>query len=225
MNLTFTFLKELKENNRREWFEKNRDRYEESRDEMIAFADKLLQEVRKFDVPETSSGKKSLNRIYRDIRFKKDKTPYKDHWGGGIYRAGAERRGSYYYHISPSESYVLGGFFGPNPQDLLHIRNQIDQDAEFLQQVLDEPDFKRFFGSLQGDRVKTAPRGFSADHPAIDLLRLKQFYVCHHFSQKEVHSSEFPEIVADSFKRMLPFLDAMTEYLTTDLNGISLIES
>lgn len=224
MQKTLTFLTNLSQNNNREWFQQNRDHYEESQLEMILFADQVLEEVKKFDVPETPSGKKSLNRIYRDIRFKKDKTPYKDHWGGGIYRAGAERRGSYYYHISPNETYVLGGFFGPNAQDLLHLRNQIAQDGDFLREVLEAPAFKAFFGNLHGNTVKTAPRGFEKNHPDIDLLRHKQFYLHHAFTQQQVLHESFPLMVADAFRRMLPFFNCMTEMLTTDLNGISLLE-
>ena len=130
MQTTLSFLTKLSNNNNREWFHANKSAYQASHEEMISFADQLLKEMNKHDVIETSTGKKSLNRIYRDVRFKKDKTPYKTHWGGGLYRAGAERRGSYYYHIGLEGSFVMGGFFGPNSQDLLHIRNQLAQYAD-----------------------------------------------------------------------------------------------
>lgn len=223
MESTFSFLENLSKNNTREWFQNHKKQYTASHNEMIEFADKLLSEVRKHDVIETPTGKKSLNRIYRDIRFKKDKTPYKTHWGGGIYRAGAERRGSYYYHIGPDSSFVMGGFFGPNAQDLLHLRNQISQFADPLREVIESKNFKRHFGNLLGTKLKTSPRGFEKDHPDIDLLRYKQFIVRKDFSKKEVFAPAFPQKMSNTFKEMRPFLDCMTEMLTTDLNGISLV--
>ena len=224
MQTTFDFLKKLSKNNNREWFQANKSTYQASHEEMIGFADELLDEMNKHDVIETSSGKKSLNRIYRDIRFKKDKTPYKNHWGGGLYRAGAERRGSYYYHISPQGSFVMGGFFGPESHDLLHIRKQLDQDAGFLREILESKAFKKSFGQLLGSQLKTAPRGFDKDHPDVDLLRYKQFMVRKDFTKDQVMRKDFHKIVSDSFKEMRPFFDCMTEMLTTDLNGISLIK-
>ncbi|MEP0986654.1 DUF2461 domain-containing protein [Ekhidna sp.] len=223
MQQTFDFLKELSKNNSREWFHANKPKYHASHEEMIAFADRLLGEMNKHDVIETSSGKKSLNRIYRDIRFKKDKTPYKTHWGGGLYRAGAERRGSYYYHIGLNGSFVMGGFFGPNPQDLLHIRNQLAQYSDPFREVLVSKAFKENFGELLGTQLKTAPRGFEKYHPEIDLLRYKQFMLRKDFSIAEVMDKNFHKTVSDSFRSMRPFLDCMTDMLTTDLNGISLV--
>lgn len=223
MQQTFSFLEKLSTNNNREWFQANKEMYQASHEEMIAFADRLLETMNKHDVIATPNGKKSLNRIYRDVRFKKDKTPYKTHWGGGMYRAGAERRGSYYYHIGLEGAFVMGGFFGPNAQDLLHIRNQIAQDGDFLREVIESKNFKKHFGKLLGSQLKTAPRGFEKDHPDIDLLRYKQFMIRYDFSEEEVQSKDLHNNMARVFQEMRPFLDRMTEMLTTDLNGISLI--
>ena len=170
MRSTFSFLKDLDQNNNREWFQDNKSRYGESHLEMITFADKLLQEMNIHDVIATPSGKKSLYRIYRDVRFGKDKTPYKTNWGGGLKRAGADRRGGYYYQIGLKENFVMGGFFGPNAQDLLHIRNQFAQDASMLRDVIASDRFKSFFGELLGTQLKSSPRGFGIDHPDVDLL-------------------------------------------------------
>ncbi len=223
LQFTLTFLSSLSANKNREWFESNRPAYEKSHKEMILFADLLLAEMNVHDVIETPSGKKSLFRIYNDARFGKDKSPYKDNWAGHFRRASAHRRGGYYYQIGPKEAFVLGGFFGPNPQDLLHLRHQLAQDAEPLRQVITSEEFTSFFGKLLGEQVKTAPRGFEKEHPDLDLLRYKQFLVRHDFSSKEVRSDHFPEIMSDAFQRMRPFLDVMTEYLITDLNGELLI--
>lgn len=223
MKSALTFLKDLDKNNNREWFQQNKSSYESSLQEMIIFADQLLAEMNTHDVIETRSGKKSLFRIYRDVRFSKDKVPYKTHWAGFLKRAGADRRGGYYWQINNKEAYVMGGFFGPNAQDLLHIRNQLSQDADLLREIIDSKEFKSFFGELRGKQLKTSPRGFEKDHPDIDLLRYKQFIVRHDFTIDERNDPDFPKIMSNAFQNMRPFFDCMTEYLTTDLNGISLV--
>ncbi len=223
-NTTFDFLNDLKENNHKEWFQANKKRYEASHAEVIAFADELLSQVNEFDVIETASGKKSLMRIYRDIRFSKDKTPYKSHWAGGFRRAGADRRGGMYFHIQPgNKSMIGGGFWGPNKEDLLLIRNQIASDAQPLRDVLSSEAFTSYFGRMNGEQVKTAPKGFAKDHENIDLLKYKQYLISKTFSDDEVLSADFVGLVAKGFKQMLPFFDCFTDYLTTTLNGESII--
>ncbi len=218
------FLKELERNNNREWFNANRDRYESSLENAIDFADALLAGLRKIDDISTVSGKKSLQRMYRDIRFSKDKRPYKGYWGGGFTRATAARRGGYYFRVKPGgESVAAGGFWMPNKSDLRLIRNQIDADAEPLRKVLKSRTFRQTFGELEGEQLKTAPKGFPRDHPNIDLLRYKSFIIKTNFSDKEVVADDFPKKVVGAFKKMQPFLDCMTEYLTTDLNGVRLV--
>lgn len=219
----FAFLSDLNKHNNRNWFSSNKMRYESAHKNMIIFADLLLDEMKKHDDIETVSGRKSLHRIYRDIRFSKNKIPYKNNWGGSFRRATSALRGGYYYHLEPGNTFIAGGFWGPNPNDLKHIRKQIDQDPEFFRSALDSKQMSSYFGELQGDRVKTAPKGFAKEHPAIDLLRYKQFYFLHTFDNKEVFRENFHITLADGFQRLRPFFDMMSEILTTDLNGISLI--
>ncbi|OJJ20359.1 TIGR02453 family protein [marine bacterium AO1-C] len=221
---TFDFLSELAANNQREWFNQHKSAYEASKKEMVEFADELIQVMNEGDVIGNESGKKSIYRIHRDVRFSKDKAPYKIYWGGFLKRMGADRRGGYHFQIQPGNSFVMGGFFGPNSEDLLLLRQQIDADAEPLRDVLQSDAFKNYFGELIGDQVKTAPKGFKKDNENIDLLRYKQFLVKHSFTDKEVLSRNFVNKVAEGLLNMLPFFDVMTEYLTTDLNGISLID-
>ena len=116
----------------------------------------------------------------------------------------------------------MGGFFGPNKEDLLHIRRHIAQDADPLRDIINSNHFKEFFGTLNGSQLKTAPRGFDKDHPEIDLLRYKQLILRHDFTREEVSNSDFPKIASSAFLQMRPFLDYMSEILTTDLNGQSL---
>ncbi len=219
----FDFLKQLKKNNNRDWFATHKERYLSQLSQIEAFADTLLIEMNKHDVIETLSGKKSLFRIYRDTRFSKDKTPYKTHWSGSFKRATKKRRGGYYFHIEPGNSFVAGGFWVPDTQDLKRIRDEIAYDASALRKILKSKSFIDTFGTLYGEQVQNAPKGFTTDHPAIDLIKYKQFILMRKFSDKEVSGDNFLKQINDTFKKMRPFLDYMTEVLTTDENGISIV--
>ena len=168
---TFDFLKQLAKNNNRDWFNANKATYTEAHENMIAFADAVLSAMHTHDNIETESGKRSLLRIYRDTRFSKDKTPYKQHFGGGFRRATRELRGGYYFHIEPGNSFVGCGFWGPSKEDLAHMRAQIAMAPEEFREVLEHPGFKKTYGTIEGEQLKTAPKGYPKDHPAIDLLR------------------------------------------------------
>jgi uncharacterized protein (TIGR02453 family) len=216
----FDFLQALKKNNHRDWFNANKDRYQQEQEQIELFAGALLRELNKHDEIETPSGKKSLHRIYRDIRFSSDKTPYKTNWSGNFKRATKLRRGGYYFHLEPGNSYIAGGFWGPNPQDLKRIRDEIAFDAAPLRKILKSKSFIATFGTLKGEQVKTAPKGFDAAHEAIDLLRYKQYLLIRHFSDKEVLSDQFLAVASQTFKNMRPFFDYMSEVLTTDTNGL-----
>lgn len=215
----FQFLKDLKKHNDRDWFGKNKDRYLTEYENMIVFAEAFLGEMQKIDHIETESGKKSLHRIYRDTRFSKDKTPYKCNFGGGFRRATRLLRGGYYYHIEPGNSFAAGGFWGPNKEDLQRIREDIDQNYQEWRALIRNKKIKDTFGQLQGEALKTTPKGFPSDHPAIDLLRYKQFLLIRPFTDKEVLSPAFlPELVK-TYKNIRPFFDHMSQVLTTDSNG------
>lgn len=222
---SFDYLKMLKENNDRDWFNENKDRYLKEYDSLEHFADALLQELRSHDVIETASGKKSLHRIYRDTRFSKDKTPYKTNWSGGYKRATALRRGGYYFHIEPGNSFIAGGFWAPNTEDIKRIREDISSDPDTLRKIIGSKSFKATFGSLQGEQLKTTPKGFDAADSAIDLLRYKQFLLVKRFTDDEVLSPSFLKEADQTFKNMRPFFDYMSEVLTTDANGEPLYSS
>lgn len=219
----FEFLKLLKKNNDRDWFNAHKERYLTELEYIQHFADTLLHEMNKHDVIETPNGKKSLHRIYRDIRFSKDKTPYNIHWGGGFKRATKKRRGSYYFHLQPGNTFIAGGFWGPEPADLKRIRDEFAFDDKAFRKILKNKSFVTHFGTLEGEQIKTSPKGFDNNHPAIDLLRYKQFLLIKRFPDKEVLDSSFVKKVNESFRHMRPFLDYMSETLTTDVNGISLV--
>lgn len=216
------FLNLLKKNNNRDWFNEHKERYLKELADMEAFAADLLAEMNRHDVIETATGKKSLHRIYRDVRFSKEKTPYNTHWGGGFKRATKQRRGSYYFHITPGNSFIAGGFWGPEPGDLKRIRDEFAYDAKPFRKILKNKNFINSFGSLQGEQIKTSPKGFDAGDDAIDLLRYKQFLLIKRFTDKEVLSDNFIKTVNDTYRHMRPFLDYMSELLSTDTNGISI---
>ncbi len=217
------FLKQLSKNNNRDWFQANKaTAYQSALDNTIAFADCLLSEMKKHDNIETVSGKKSLYRIYKDIRFSKDKTPYKTHWGGYFKRATNQLRGGYYFHLQPGNCFVGGGFWNPNPEDLKRIRVELAADGSELRKIIGSKNFIDTFGQLDGNQVKTAPKGFSKEHENIDLLRYKQFLVSKKFTEKEMLAKDFYKEANKVFKNMRPLFDYMSEVLTTDENGESL---
>lgn len=217
------FLVQLKKNNNRDWFNSHKDIYLIEHSHIISFAEALLFEMNKHDNIETPSGKKSLHRIYKDTRFSKDKTPYKINWSGSFKRATKKLRGGYYFHIEPGNTFLGGGFWGPEAADLKRIRDEIAYDSSGLRTILKSKQFKSTFGTLQGEQLITSPQGFSSLHPDIGLLRYKQFLISKSFTDKEVLSPLFLKNVNDTFKKMRPFFDYMSEVLTTDMNGISIV--
>ena len=218
---TMKFLNELRRNNNRDWFNRNKERYLAAYENMISFADAFLNEMRKHDRIETSSGKESLFRIYRDTRFSKDKAPYKAYWAGHFKRATKKLRGGYYFQIGPRETLAAGGFFNPNPADLLRIRKDIDHNFSDWKKLLSNKTLVKTFGKIQGDEVTTAPKGFSKDNPAIELLRHKQFYFERNFTDAEVTSKNFFREMNTTFKNLRAYFDYMSDVLTTDANGVS----
>jgi len=213
------FLKLLKKNNNREWFNHNKDRFLTEQHFMEVFADAMLAALNIHDIIETPSGKKSLHRIYRDTRFSNNKTPYKVNWSGYFKRATQLRRGGYYFRIEPGHSFIAGGFWAPVPQDLKRIRDDIAFDASPLRTIINSKTFIRTFGSLKGEQLKSSPRGFDAADEAIDLLRYKQFLLIRKFTDEEVLSGDFLKQAGLTYKNMRPFFDYMSTILSTGVNG------
>ena len=214
-----TLLLELKQNNNRDWFNAHKEAFATQQSYIETFAGSLLTAMSSHDLIETPSGKKSLHRIYRDTRFSKDKTPYKNNWSGSFTRATKQRRGGYYFHIEPGNSFIAGGFWAPNTSDLKRIRDDISYDPAPLRKILNSKSFKETFGTLQGEQLKTAPKGFDPTNEAIDLLRYKQFLLIRPFTDKDTASNSFLEQANNTFKAMRPFFDYMSDVLTTDVNG------
>ena len=213
---TLKFLKDLTANNNRDWFAENKHRYQEAHQEMKDFGETLLNKMSHHDEIENIRA----YRIYRDVRFSKDKTPYKSHLGCGMKRATKWKRGGYYFNIEPGNNFVAGGFWGPNPGDLKRIRQEFANDHKSFEKIIRSAAFKKTFGTLEGDQVKSAPKGYPKDHPAIEFLRYKQFIVRHRFTNQQVTTPGFVNDLSKAFKAMRPFLNYMSEVLTTDENGV-----
>lgn len=213
------FLKALASNNHREWFLANKERYLEAQNNMIDFVDQVLILMKKHDHLENESGKKSLYRIYNDVRFSKDKSPYNSRFAFGFKRATKLKRGGYYMNIKPGNTYLACGFFAPNSVDLLRIRKDIEINHKEWNKVLKLKSIKTNFGDMRGNTVATVPRGFSRDHAALNLIRHKQFILRHDFSDKEVLAPNFAQVINETFKSVRPFFDYMSMILSTDFNG------
>lgn len=215
------FFKKLDKNNNREWFNENKKEFKAIESEVKAVYNELYNRLNLHDEVD----KMKMFRIYRDIRFSKNKTPYKTHIGGSFHRKKPELRGGYYLHITPNnESFIATGFWEPVSADLLRIRKEFEMDAEPIRDILSNKDFNSVWGSeFVGDEVKTAPKGFSKEHPNIDLIKKKQYIFTRKLSDKEITSNNILNIIDDSFLAIRPFFDYMSDVLTTDLNGVSLI--
>jgi uncharacterized protein (TIGR02453 family) len=216
----FQFLSDLKENNNREWFTERKEVFKEHQNHAKEFYGTIRENLEKHD--EIDQFK--LFRIYRDVRFSKDKTPYKPHFAGSFSRTGAQLRGGYYLRIRPGESFLAGGFWEPNKEDLQRIRKEIELDATEFRDLLNDKKYQKYFGGkFDGDELKSAPRGFDKNHPDIDLLRKKGFIAVRNFTDAEVFAPNFLEEIDESYKALRPFFNLFSDVLTTNLNGESLI--
>jgi uncharacterized protein (TIGR02453 family) len=213
---TYEFLRELAANNDKVWFTEHKAKYVEAHSNMVEFMSALMQEMKKVDNIEEMSPKKALFRIYRDVRFSKDKSPYKTHFSGRMQRATKWLRGGYYVHIEPGHSFIAGGFFSPNSSDLALIREAIAENATPLRSILAEEEFKNIWGTFNGEAVKTAPRGYDVNHPNIDLIRFKQYHLSHSFTDEEVLHPDFIYSIVQCFLHIRPFFNYMSEILTQE---------
>lgn len=215
MKKAFEFLTHLKENNNREWFTQHKSEYDIIVKENKVFFNHIYQELQEYDQLKGIH----IFRIYNDVRFSKNKTPYKTNFGVGYSRSKPMLRGGYYIQLEPGNSFVGGGFWGPEAKDLLRIRKEFEISSTEIEKIIADKTFIKYFGELKGDSVKTAPRGFDKNHPAIDLIRKKQFLVMRKFTDTEVLSDNFQKEVLLTLLAMRPFFDYMSEILTTDMNG------
>jgi len=214
LDLVLKFLKDLEANNDREWFQDNKKRFEDAKKTFEAFVDGIIED---FSLVEDLGGiraKNCLFRIYRDVRFSKNKSPYKTNMGASISREG--RRSSlppYYLHVQPNnESFIAGGLYMPEPKRLAGFREAIAEDSTDFKKILNNSKFKEYYGTPDGEKLKTAPRGFAKDHPEIELLRLKHVTVMHRVNDNDVTSDAFHKMVVKGFTIQQPFIQYLSQF-------------
>ena len=206
------FLKKLKKNNNKDWFDKHKTEYEAAKKDIEAFIEKLIASIGTFDPSiKGLTPKECLFRIYRDVRFSKDKTPYKTHLGAYMSGRGKKSNGpGYYVHIQPGYTFLAGGLWVPPAPELNAVRQEIDYNQEEFEKIIKDKTFKKHFKELnQEEKLKSVPKGYDKDHPAIELLKLKSFTVSHPVDDKTVTSKDFVKYSTTVFKAMKPFNDFM----------------
>ncbi|MCH4553797.1 DUF2461 domain-containing protein [Aestuariibaculum lutulentum] len=216
----FKFFKQLEQNNNRDWFNEHKKEFKAVEKDIKGFYNSVLEKLKTYDEVD----KLKIFRIYRDVRFSKNKLPYKTHFGGTFHRVKPQLRGGYYIHIQPNnESFIATGFWEPNPADLLRIRKEFEMDASEMRAILKDENFKNIWGALVGDEVKTAPKGFSKDHENIDLIKKKQYIFIRKYADAQVLDEGFIDDIGLAFKAIRPYFNYMSDVLTTNLNGESLL--
>jgi uncharacterized protein (TIGR02453 family) len=205
---TLEFLKELVDNNNREWFQSNKEKYEAARTNVIELTADVITKLHKVDATVSADldAKKCVMRIYRDIRFSKNKTPYKNNFGVSLPTLGSKLGGvEYYLQIQPGKSFIAGGYWMPGPEHLKAIRQEIDYNANDLKKIIDDKDFVKLFGDFRKqDQLKTTPKGYDADNENIDLLKLKSFIVSHPLKDKEMTSANVANAIVEVCSKLYP---------------------
>jgi uncharacterized protein (TIGR02453 family) len=201
---TISFLRALKKNNNRDWFQENKKKYQAAHENMVQFTDEVLKAYGKVEDLQPQEPKKALFRIYRDVRFSKNKDPYKTNFAMHI-RTQPKRLGLY-VHVEPGgNSIVATGIWQPSSAQLKAVRQEIDYNAGALRKILKRKKFVDTFGELQGDELKTAPKGYDVENPNIDLLRKKQWMAWASFKDADVTSPDFVKTVVNTAKTARDF--------------------
>ena len=211
---TLKFLRALKRNNRRDWFNTHRDEYEQYiREPMTAVVDRLADDFRAFAPELVANPKVSMYRIYRDTRFSENKTPYKTHVAAVFPTRGLLKHqgAGVYFHISPTEVWVGGGMYAPEPAQLYLVREHIAANVKQLRAIVESPGFRRQVGQLEGEKLKRVPRGFAKDHDAAEYLKHRHFIAGAEFPAALAASPRFYRTLLSVFRQVLPlsrFLNA-----------------
>jgi len=214
---TLKFLKDLKKNNNKPWFEKNKSVYLDAKEDMDHFVEQVIDGFGKTD-PEiaTLHPKDCTYRIYRDVRFSKDKTPYKIHMGAYLNKGGKKvPTAGYYLHLEPGKNMAGGGLWMPQPPELNKVRQEIDYNFSEWTKILGDRNFKKVFpGGLEMEEMLSRPpKGYEDDNPAIEYLKLKSFIITRDFSDAEVQSKTFLKEIIKTFTAMKGFVYFMNRSL------------
>ncbi len=201
------FLKKLKTNNNKDWFDKNRSDYDAAREELIELVADVIKKLSKTDPAiESTDARKTLFRINRDIRFSKDKVPYKTNMGASISDGGKKSpKAGYYLHLEPGNCFLAGGIWMPEPENLKKIRQEIDYNGKELEKIIKSKEFKTLFGDLsEEDKLTRVPKDFDPEHPLAEYLKLKSFIVVHEFDDKLVSDPKLADYCVKVFKGIYP---------------------
>lgn len=203
-----SFLEQLEKNNDREWFARNRPLYDEAKKEFELFIDQLIPAIAKFDPSvKFMTAKECIFRIFRDVRFSNDKSPYKTNFGAFIAKGGRKNHGpGYYFHMQPGECFLSGGVWMPSPDVMKKIRQEIYYNVKEFKGILNDRNFRKYFSGIDDwDRQKLAPREFPKDFPDIDLLKNRSFTISHSLALKIIHSDDLFDYTIRVYKAMLPY--------------------
>ncbi len=214
---TMDFLSDLKMHNEREWFMKNRKRYDDAKSNFETFVQAVIDSLSEYDpILKGLEAKSCTYRINRDIRFSNDKTIYKTHLGAFIVKGGkknGDRFAGYYFHVEPGgNSMIAGGAYIPPMPWLTAIREKIDEQGSDLLKIIENKEFTGYFGKLEGETLKSAPKGYSRDHPYIEFLKLKSYLVTKMISDREVVSRDCFDLVIRASRAMKPLNDFLNDY-------------
>ncbi len=211
---TLKFLKTLEKNNNKEWFDHNRKTYEQAKANYLDFVEEVLGRMKKIDTSLADlEPKQCVFRINRDVRFSKNKSPYKTNMGASFSKGGKKVQcAGYYFHLEPGASFIGGGFWMPMAPELNKIRQEIDYGLEEFNTILNKKKFKTSFGSLsESEKLTRPPKGYEAENPAIELLKLKSFIVMKEVKDAELTGKELANKIVDHFETMMPLVDFLNK--------------
>jgi len=205
---TLNFLKQLSLNNNKPWFDENREVYQEAKLDFEKLVQTLIEEISNFDKLGVLTPKECLFRINRDTRFSKNKSPYKNNFGAAISRTGKKNSFlAYYLHIQPGQSFLGGGIYMADTKTVNKFRDYILEYPKQFLSVIEDKNFIKHFNVLEGEKLKTHPKGYDKDLPLIEYLKMKSFIAVRNFTDKEVTSEDFILKVIELCHAMKPFLD------------------
>jgi uncharacterized protein (TIGR02453 family) len=212
---TLEFLTELAINNNRDWFQANRKKYDDAKADMEQLVGVLIKEISTFQDLGNLQVKDCLFRINRDVRFSKNKDPYKNNMGAGIGPGGKSAgKIDYYLHIQPDgQSFLGAGMWSPTTEQLARYRQEVDYNAHELKEIINDKTFREHFPEMHGDVLKTMPKGYPKDHPEIELLKRKELFFVHRYSDKEVTSKDFVTHIIKGVRLLKPYCDYMNYIL------------
>lgn len=211
---TIKFLKELAENNNKPWFDDNKDVYTKAKNDFEALVKEMLDLLSALEPDfKNQQAKNCIFRIFRDVRFAKDKSPYKPNFGAYFSKGGKKANAAgYYIHIQPGgKCFLAGGVWMPEAPVLKAIRQEIDYNFEAFSKIINQKNFKKLFQKLDGETLKTVPQGYAAENPAIEFLKMKSFVVMHHFPDKDLTAEGFTQQCFETYKVMQPLVDFLNE--------------